>query len=328
MLKVTSRIVKAELERRSVRVEVITEAPVALMRYFHNDKWHLLHSTLPEFSTGVGRVICDQKYVSTALAKLNGIPVPETVAYSDMDSAIEFMKRRGRIVVKPADSAHGSGITVGVKGENQLRRALELAQASALNGTVLLQQMVSGSDLRILVIGGKYAATARRIPAEVIGDGERTLRQLIEHENATNPERGVNDEKRLAIIDMNAAERFLGDRLDSEVPVNGKLVTVVGTANIGAGGRAVDYTDKITPELIEAAEKFARAVKVAACGVDFMWDEETSEFYFIEGNATPGFCLHIEPSEGESHRVDEKFVDFILAQPDHEWQQAPSEPKR
>lgn len=323
MLKITSRIVKTELERRGAKVEVITEAPCVLMRYFIAGKWHLLHSTLPEFSTGVGRVICDQKYVSTALAGLHDIPVPETVEFSGVPAAVGFLQRHKSIVVKPVDAAHGQGVSVGVSDEGSLQKAIQLARECSKSGGVLLQQYVTnGSDLRMLVIGGKYVATARRIPAEVTGDGEHTLRQLIEHENTTNPERGVNDEKRLAIIDINASERFLGQRLDSEIPAEGQVVTVVGTANIGAGGRAVDYTDKVTPELIAAAEKFARAVKVAACGVDFLWNETTGKFYFIEGNATPGFCLHIEPSEGQPREVDKIFVDFILAQSNFGWNEA------
>ncbi len=192
--------------------------------------------------------------------------------------------------------------------------------ASSASNVVLLQQKVVGSDLRILVVGGRFVAAARRIPASVVGDGKKTVRELILHENQTNPERGENDEKRLSKINVDASERFLGSKLDSVIPAKGQEVTVVGTANIGAGGRAVDYTDKVPAKIIAAAEAFAQKVKVVACGVDFIWNEETGDYYFIEGNACPGFCLHIAPAEGTSRPVDKYFVDALLGVTPLVWQ--------
>jgi cyanophycin synthetase len=318
-LKVTSRIIKAELEKRGIKVEIVTETPRGVLRYYHNSRWHLLFSTLPESSAGVGHVICDHKDLSNTVAVMHGIPVPETTEYNDMESAIDFMHCHNSVVVKPADAAHGNGVTVGVQDEKALQRAVKAAQENSSGDGILLQQMVSGGDLRMLVIGGKYVATARRIPAEVTGDGSHTLRQLIEHENAHNPNRGVNYEKRLCVIDVDAAERYLGDRIDREVPATGQIVSVVGTANIGTGGYAVDYTEKVTTGLIAAAERFARAVKVVACGVDFMWDEATGEYYFIEGNSIPSFTLHTNPSVGTPRAVEKPFVDFLLANSKREW---------
>jgi cyanophycin synthetase len=317
MLKVTTKIVMNELIRRGLQVEVITEAPHALLRYFHDGAWHLLHSTLPPVSSATGKVICDQKYVATTLAKRYAIPVPATEAFTTLEVAQEFLKKYGQIVVKPADAAHGNGITVGVGSDQALKTALTFAREASLGGGIILQQMVGGSDLRMLVIDGKFVAAARRIPAAVIGDGRQTIRELIAQENATNPERGENDEKRLAKINLAASERFLGAQLDTMIPKKGEEVTVVGTANIGAGGRAVDYTDAVSAELIADAEKFAQLVQIFACGVDFIWNETAGQYYFIEGNSCPGFNLHIEPSEGISRPVDKYFVDALLGEP--EW---------
>lgn len=315
MLKITTRRVLDEFDRRGITYEIITEAPHALVRYRHAGGWHLLHSTMPEYTSGSGKIICDQKLVATTLATLYDIPVPTTEDYSGMDAAREFLARHGDIVVKPADGAHGNGITVSVTAEG-LQAAVDLALVAAGAGGVLLQKRVTGSDLRVLVIGGRFAAASRRVPASVTGDGTSTVRQLIEQENATNPERGTNDEKRLSIISLQASERYLGGKLDSLVPAAGEQLTVVGTANIGAGGHAVDYTDILTPEIIADAEKFARLVRVAACGVDFIWDEDAGKHYFIEGNACPGMNLHIEPAEGTPRRTDALFVDFLLEQHD------------
>ncbi len=320
MIKVTSRIVISELKRRGIPVEVVAERPFVLLRYFFGGTWHLLRSTMPEATSAVGRVICDEKILSAAVAVKAGLPVPAAIMYATPDEAETFMREQGDIVVKPPDAAHGHGVTVGVADVPALRRAIDFARAVSSSKTVLLQQKISGSDLRMLVIAGTFVAAVRRIPASVIGDGTQTIRQLIEHENATNPERGKNDEKRLSLISLDASERFLGNKLDTVVPAAGEEITVVGTANIGAGGRAIDYTDKVPKEVIAAAETFARTVKVMACGVDFIWNEDSGEFFFIEGNACPGFCLHIEPAEGTSRPVDRHFVDALLGEKTPVWE--------
>lgn len=320
MIKVTTRIVMDELKRRGIPVEIVTQQPVVLLRYFFEGTWHLLRSTMPETTSAVGRAICDEKLLSAAVATAADIPVPVTAIYTKMEEAMAFMRQHGSIVVKPPDAAHGHGVTVGVTDAGALQRAVDFAVAASDSETVLLQQKITGSDLRMLVIAGKFVAATCRIPASVVGDGKQTIRELIERENATNPERGENDEKRLSLISLDASERFLGTALDTVIPAEGEEVTVVGTANIGAGGRAKDYTDIVPAEIIAAAETFARTVKVITCGVDFIWDEDTGEFFFIEGNACPGFCLHIEPAEGTPRPVDRYFVDALLGKVIPTWQ--------
>lgn len=321
MVKITARRVITEFERRNVPVEVLDTHPYPLIRYYHRGAWHLLHSTMPEYTAASGKIICDQKTMASELARQNGIPVPDAVLANDETAVEGFLERHTDFVVKPADGAHGQGVSVGV-GVNGLQAAVTLAAESAKVGGVLLQQRVIGSDLRVLVIGGRCVAAVRRMPASVIGDGQHTLRQLIDIENETNPQRGLNDEKRFSKIDLGASQRFLGDQLDSQIPAKGDEVVVVGTANIGAGGYAVDYTDKITPAIKADAEKFARLVSVAACGVDFIWTEPGA-YYFIEANACPGFNLHIDPTEGVSRPVAQYFVDFLLAQSDPTWTDKP-----
>ena len=60
---------------------------------------------------------------------------------------------------------------------------------------VMVESFVSGNDYRVLVIGGHMIAVAQRIPAHVVGDGEHTVRELVEITTATamNVPSGVNN---------------------------------------------------------------------------------------------------------------------------------------
>jgi cyanophycin synthetase len=312
MIKSTSKMILEELLRRGFKAEVAVDDRFTLLRYFHDGAWQYLQSSMPHSSSAVGKLICDHKDLAAAVASQLDIPQPGTMVYIDHPTALAFMRKHGRIVVKPVDAAHGNGVTVGVDTDEQLTKAVQVAQSAAQGTTIILQQQVTGVDLRILIIDGTYVACAKREPAKVLGDGIHTLRELILHENDTNPERGHDYQLRLNKIDLDASERFLGDALDATTPAAGEEAPVVGTANIGTGGQAVDYTDRLPADLIEAAERFARATQIVACGVDFMWDEQANTYHFIEANACPSFYLHTAPSEGRGRPVEKAFVDALL----------------
>ena len=71
---------------------------------------------------------------------------------------------------------------------------------------MIVETYVAGNDYRCLVIGGKVAAIAERVPASVIGDGEHTIRQLVDNDNA-DPRRGIGHERVLTRIKVTRRPR-------------------------------------------------------------------------------------------------------------------------
>lgn len=308
-ISLTPRLIAKELERRGYKTEFMSESQVPLMRFTTpagND--HYLLGRLGEKTSAVGSRITTNKMLTSKIAERLGVPIPETIEYSTEAEANAFLARHKKIVVKPLDSAHGAGITTNITDEKALIQAI--AQAKKHAETVLLQRQVSGRDLRLLFIGGELCAASERQPASVIGDGEHSLRELIAITN-TDQDRGENYEKSLNVIPIEPAERFLGEAIDSHVPAKLKEVVVVGTANIGTGGKAIDATDSISPELVAAGKTLLAGLKLEVGGVDFI--EDGAEFYFIEANNSPDFALHLYPHEGESRDVTSIFVDWLTS---------------
>ena len=48
---------------------------------------------------------------------------------------------------------------------------------------VLVEQFVRGVEHRVLMVYGKVAAAARRVPANVVGDGRSPIRALVKAKN-------------------------------------------------------------------------------------------------------------------------------------------------
>ncbi len=136
---------------------------------------------------------------------------------------------------------------------------------------------MTGKDYRCLVIDGKIAAIAERVPAHVVGDGSHTVSQLVDETNA-DPRRGVGHEKVLTRIKVDEAAIALvkeqGYAMD-DVPPAGEMVKLTLTGNMSTGGISIDRTFEAHPENVEIAEEAARVIGLDIAGIDFICPDIT-----------------------------------------------------
>lgn len=316
-MKTTAAFVYDELTNRGIDVQHVNIASGSFFIFEYRDKLRMMSGVSTDLSSSTSRTICNNKNITTVIANRLGIKVPATELYLDDKMAVEFLRKYKTIVIKPIDGAHGNGVTVNVTSSKLLTEALARARSNSTSGGIILQQQVKGSDYRILVIGGSVAAISERIAASVTGDGIHTFEQLILHENEQNIKRGHNYKKALNYIDVEAAQLFLNDRMN-DIPEKGETVLVVGTANIGTGGTAVNRTGKVPARMVKEAERIVAEIGAFSCGVDFMYDGDKNEWFLIELNGSPSFGLHHSPTEGSAVDVTKIFVDKLLAAYDQE----------
>jgi cyanophycin synthetase len=86
------------------------------------------------------------------------------------------------VVVKPQDGNQGKGVTVNITDRAQLEEAYKNA---ADYGTVMVERFLPGHDFRLLVVGDQLVAAARREPPQVLGDGQHTVRELVDRSTKT-----------------------------------------------------------------------------------------------------------------------------------------------
>src|SRR4029434_8804438 len=202
-----------------------------------------------------------------------GLPVPRSQSVRALDDAVRLANRIGYpVVLKPLDGNHGRGVMLDLRNDADVRQAFDIAKSESRNGLVIVETYITGRDYRCLVIDGKIAAIAERVPAHVIGDGVLTINELVAETNA-DPRRGVGHEKVLtrikidqAAIDLVAAQGFNVD----DVPPEGKMIKLTLTGNMSTGGISIDRTFEAHPENIEIAEEAARVVGLDIAGIDFI----------------------------------------------------------
>jgi len=277
-----------------------------------------IQATLMDNTSALGVEIADDKESSKKILSSMGIPVPEGHSVKDLDEALTVADRIGYpVVVKPLTGNHGRGITTNIQGEKDLKKAFRNAKKFSKN--VLLEKFLEGLDYRILVIDGKFAAAALREPAYVVGNGKDTIQDLIDEINK-DPERGFGHEKNLTRINVDfMTERLLSMNnlsLNSVLPENTKIF-IKSTANLSAGGTAVDVTSDVHPLVRSMAERISRIIGLNVIGIDIIAPTLSKHLQkgcagIIEVNAAPGFRMHLTPSRGKGRNVAKNIIDMLF----------------
>jgi GNAT-family acetyltransferase (TIGR03103 family) len=297
-----ARIIADEALRRGIRVEV-TDAEFGELRLSLGGRSVLTRESLSEFTSAVAMSRCDDKRVTRRIMERAGVRVPRGVPAPDggLDEATNLMEDVGSVVVKPARGEQGKGITVGVRDREGLERAVGLARTFCPD--VLVEELVEGEDLRVVVIDHRVVAAAVRRPAEVVGDGRTSVRDLIRR-TSRRRERATGGESTIPMDDATAEVVAAAGRSMDDVLPHGERLRVRRTANLHTGGTIEDVTPQLHPGIAEAAVRASRAIGIPVTGLDFLVaDLSGPDHVFIEANERPGLANH-EPQPTAARFVD------------------------
>ncbi|MGB7922552.1 MAG: cyanophycin synthetase [Pyrinomonadaceae bacterium] len=277
-----------------------------------------IQATVTGLTNMIAVDLASDKDATKRLLGSMGVPVPRGFQIADEDELEDACARLGfPVAVKPLDANHGKGITVGLGSLAEAREAFPLAKRYSRR--VIVEQSLTGQDFRALVINNRLVAVAERIPAHVTGDGEHTIRELIDLTNQ-DPRRGFGHENVLTLIDVDAQTENLlaarGHTLDTVLPA-GEIFYLKKTANISTGGTAIDRTDEVHPFNVSLFERIARIVGLDVAGIDVVATDIATPLSengggIIEVNAAPGFRMHLAPSDGLARNVAEHVIDMLF----------------
>lgn len=261
-------------------------------------------------------IACNKELTKKMLDEA-AIPVPKGGLVYSIDELESTITKIGYpIVLKPLDGNHGRGQSINVNDWDTAVKGFELAQQ--ISSRVIVERFITGYDFRVLVVNHKMVAAARRMPANVVGDGERTISQLIDIENK-DPRRGYGHENMLTEIVVDSSTLDLleknGYHLES-VPQKGEIVFLKSTANLSTGGTSSDVTDMIHPDNITMCERISKIIGLDVCGIDIMAENLTQPLKetggcILEVNAAPGFRMHLSPSDGLPRNVAAPVMDML-----------------
>ena len=291
------------------------EGDESMVQLGYGKKRHHIQAAMTDRTSATAvELVQDKEYTKVLLGRA-GIPVPEGRVVRSAAEAIAAMRELGSpVVVKPLTGRQGNGVSIGVKTGEEMQQAYN--DAGSFSPTVLVERMLNGRNYRLLVVDYKLIAASERTPCKVIGDGVRTIKELIDIENG-NPLRGEGHEKPLTRIkvDHSVAQHLKQAGLSTRyVPAENEEVVLSERVNLSAGATARDVTDHVHPSIKTMCERAARLSGLDICGVDLIAEDISRpviEGGILELNAGPGLRMHCFPSEGKPRDVGAAIVEML-----------------
>ncbi len=307
----TGSIVDAALAR-DIPYRRLTEG--SLVQFGWGSKQRRIQAAETDRSGAIAESIAQDKELTKRLLEAAGVPVPNGRPVSSMDDAwLAMQEINAPVVVKPQDGNQGKGVTVNVVTRDHLKIAY--AAAAEISEEVLIERYIPGHDFRLLVVGNKMVAAARRDPPLVIGDGVHSVKELVNIVNS-DPRRGEGHATSLTKIrfdEIAIARLAVQGYTQDSVPVKGARVVLRNNANLSTGGTATDVTDDVHPHLAASAVSAAQMIGLDICGVDMVCENvhlpmEELGGGVVEVNAAPGLRMHLQPSYGKGRAVGEAII--------------------
>lgn len=322
-MELSTQILLHDAIQKGLHIDVLDRHDQFLSLKYQDHLEYVKNGNMTSLDTYISSLVMANKVVTKKILAKEGYVVPASKEYTQIEDAFRdysLFEKKG-FVVKPKSTNYGIGISIFKEGANETnyRKAIEIAFEE--DTTVLVEDFVHGTEYRFFVAGNETRAVLLRVAANVVGDGEHTIKELVAIKN-NNPLRGKNHLTPLTLIELGKIEQLALDEqgytVDS-IPEEGTTVYLRENSNISTGGDSFDFTDDMHESYKEIAVGVAKAMGATFSGVDIMVDdyrippsEENPGYGIIEANFNPAMMMHIYPYQGQGRRLTLDVLDLLF----------------
>lgn len=317
----STRLIKQAAERRGIAFNEIVyykdEVEHEIYELSHQGKTHLMDITSPDTTSSIGNTIADNKYLTHKILDRIGAPCSAYAMFKLVEEALDYFdKLNYPCVVKPIHGGGGDGVSVDISQHDEFKACFLYSQRFC--EYVLVEKYYEGSDTRFLVVDGQVVAVSKREPGSIVGDGQKSIEELVKITNATRFDGRKGHLSKLKIDEI--ATRHLnkqGLTLNS-VPRKDEKVYVRPNANLNTGGLSayVDLAD-VSKDNITMIERIAKTLGLSVAGIDTICQDIKKPFKETDGiileiNDRPRIRMHEIPHQGPSVPVSDKIVEMLF----------------
>lgn len=313
-MELSTQIFMFDAIQKGVQVKVLDESDQFLRLQFQDHVEYVKNANMTSKDSYIVPLIMENKTVTKKVLKEAGFRVPGGAEFSSMEEAVKAYPRFAEqaFVIKPKSTNYGLGITIFKEGASLEDYQAGLAIAFREDSSVLVEEFMPGTEYRFFVIDGEVQAIMLRVPANVIGDSIRTVKELVEEKNS-DPLRGTNHRAPLELIQLGELEQLMlkeqGVTIES-VPQANQIVYLRENSNISTGGDSIDMTDEFSEAYKKIAVSAVEALGAKISGIDLIIPDKEIDpttdkkaYGIIEANFNPAMHMHVYPFAGKGRRL-------------------------
>ncbi len=319
-LEISSQIIIREALVMGLEIEVIDRKENFLRLKQGDHSEFVKEASKTRLDSLMTYLVMENKIASKIVLSENGIRVPKGKHYNSKEQALgEFEDFQDiKKVIKPATTNYGIGIGISEKNESREAYTKHIEHAFSFSNSIIVEEFIEGPEYRFLVLGDEVVAVCNRVPANVVGDGVSSIRDLVSKKNS-DPRRGEGHKTPLEKIQLTEIEReiLLKSGMDFEsIPKKEEKVYLRKNSNISTGGDSIDTTDLVHPEFKAIAIKSAKAAGALICGIDIISSQiekkpDPDHYGILEINFNPVLYIHEFPFQGTPRPVGQKILRLL-----------------
>ncbi len=316
-MELSTQILIKESIKKGISVDIIDKEDNFIRLEKDNNIQYVKQATKTSFDNYVTVLAMENKVVTKKILEENNINTPKGENFTDKQQAFKYAKMlKKNFVIKPKSTNFGLGINI-FKDEpssENVKEAIDIAFSH--DRTILIEEYIDGLEYRFLVIGDKVSGILHREPANVIGNGKNSIKQLVEVKNKDSLRgKGYKTPLEKIQIDDNV-KIFLKEQGITEeyVPKENEKIYLRINSNISTGGDSIDLTDEVHEKFKEMAIEASKSVDAVFCGVDVIIDDYTnpnSNYSVIELNFNPAMHIHSFPYKGKERNIAKDVLEIL-----------------
>lgn len=273
---------------------------------------------------GAEEIVRDKGYCAFFLKQF-GYPVPEGNTFftrelcnivpcpRNIDEGYAYARQLGfPVILKPNSGSKGTLVTRVHTRREYYRAARAIFR---IDEVLLVQRYYRKKDFRIVVLDNEVISAYRRLPLAVTGDGNSSIRELIDRKQ--HEYRRILRDTVIDAADFRILQGLRRQRLDlSSILPSGQSIQLLDNANLSTGGDAIDLTCKIHSEWKNLAIEITHRLGLRLCGVDILADDITtspSDYIILELNGRPGLNNYAAIGEIQRKTVERLYEKVLKA---------------
>ena len=213
-----------------------------------------------------------------------------------------FSKLKKPIIVKPRIGSRGRHTITNINTLRQFREGIKIA--GQISSHLVVEEHLEGSVCRATLVNGVLAGFYRGNPPTLIGDGKKTIQELIE----------AKDKKRHSRVEPIHVSQELHDHILRSgfifTDILSKGFSLSLSHRIGRlfGGTTKEMIDELHPSFIPILKQATKIVDLPVVGFDCIIPDPTKDansqkWGIIECNSLPFIDLHYYALEGKPRNI-------------------------